>query len=157
VSAPLASPVVRRRAREFGVALEELSGSGPGGRVIEQDVDRYAGRAAAKRFSAAAEQGTVREIKIIGLRRKIAEKMQESKRRIPHFTYVEEFDLTALETLRGQLNAKREGDQPKLTLLPFFMRALVRLVPVFPTINSRYDDENGVLRPYSSLHIGIAT
>jgi 2-oxoisovalerate dehydrogenase E2 component (dihydrolipoyl transacylase) len=93
----------------------------------------------------------------VGLRRRIAEKMQDAKRRIPHFGYVEEFDLTALEQLRAELNATRDTQGPRLTLLPFFMRAIVLTLPEFPQINARFDDDAGVLRMFEGVHIGIAT
>jgi 2-oxoisovalerate dehydrogenase E2 component (dihydrolipoyl transacylase) len=99
----------------------------------------------------------VDEIKVIGLRRKIAEKMQDAKRRIPHFAYVEEIDMTELEALRAHMNATKQKDQPKLTLLPFMMRALVKVLPDFPQINARYDDEAGVVHRFRPVHIGIAT
>lgn len=94
---------------------------------------------------------------MIGLRRQIAERMQLAKRQIPHFSYVEEVDVTELETLRAHLNASRTAEQPKLTLLPFIMRALVRVLPAFPQINATYDDEAGVVRRHAPVHIGIAT
>jgi 2-oxoisovalerate dehydrogenase E2 component (dihydrolipoyl transacylase) len=99
----------------------------------------------------------VEEIAITGLRKRIAERMAQSKQSIPHFSYVEEFDLTELEALRTDLNANRQDDHPKLTLLPFFMRALVRLVPDFPNLNAHFDEDNGVLKRFSAVHIGIAT
>jgi len=104
-----------------------------------------------------AQRTAVNEIKIIGLRRRIAERMQDAKRRIPHFSYVEEFDMTELEALRGDLNDGRLEGQPKLTLLPFFMRAIARLQPEFPHVNARYDDDAGVLQAHEGVHIGIAT
>lgn len=146
----LAAPATRRRAKERGVLLEAVPGTGPQGRITAQDLDRFVAGSGEAR-------GGVTEIRITGLRRMIAEKMQDSARRIPHFSYVEEFDLTALEELRARLNATRGAEQPKLTLLPFLMRALVRLVPDFPRFNARYDDEAGILRVYADLHIGIAT
>ena len=99
----------------------------------------------------------VEEVKIIGLRRKIAEKMQDAKRRIPHYAYIEEVDMTALETLRAHLNAGKAEDQPKLTLLPFLIRALVRALPEFPQINARFDDDAGIVHRHSAVHAGIAT
>ncbi len=96
-------------------------------------------------------------MKVIGLRRKIAEKMQDSKRRIPHYAYVDEVDMTELESLRVHLNATRKKDQPKLTVLPFFMRALVKVLPDYPQINARFDDEAGIVHRYAPVHIGIAT
>jgi 2-oxoisovalerate dehydrogenase E2 component (dihydrolipoyl transacylase) len=96
-------------------------------------------------------------VKVIGLRRKIAEKMQESKRRIQHYTYVDEIDMTELESLRAQLNAARRADQPKLNVLPFLILALVRVLPDFPQINALYDDEAGVVHRHAAIHVGIAT
>src|SRR4029077_16748580 len=97
------------------------------------------------------------QVKVIGLRRKIAEKMQESKRRIPHYAYVDEIDMTELEDLRVNLNETKRSDQPKLTLLPFIMRALVRVLPDFPQINARFDDQAGIVHRFAPVHIGIAT
>jgi 2-oxoisovalerate dehydrogenase E2 component (dihydrolipoyl transacylase) len=106
---------------------------------------------------AVADTAPVQEYKIIGLRRTIAEKMVLSKRSIPHFTYVEELDVTDLEALRGELNSRRKPDQPKLTLLPFFIRAIVKLVPEFTRVNARYDEDTRTLRCYQAIHMGIAT
>ncbi len=158
--APLASPATRRRAFDMGIALQFVPGSGPGGRITPEDLDAYiasGGQKARPASSGYAKASAVHEVKIVGLRRKIAEKMQEAKRRIPHFSYVEEFDMTALEALRKDLNTNRSEGQPKLTLLPFFMRAVVVLRAEFPSINARYDDEAGVLHTYEPVHIGIAT
>jgi 2-oxoisovalerate dehydrogenase E2 component (dihydrolipoyl transacylase) len=154
---PLASPSTRCRAREFGVELESVSGTGPNGRITPVDFDNYVARAGATAGRPLAKRTAVHETKIIGLRRKIAERMLEATRRIPHFSYVEEFDLTEIEALRRELNAERGGQQPKLTPLPLFMCALVRLVPEFPQLNAHYDDEAGVLRSFEAVHIGIAT
>jgi 2-oxoisovalerate dehydrogenase E2 component (dihydrolipoyl transacylase) len=154
---PLASPSTRRRARESGVALECVPGTGPGGRITPHDFDTHIARSAGAADRSPAKATAVHETKIIGLRRKIADRMLEATRRIPHFSYIEEFDLTELEALRRELNAERSEHQPKLTLLPFFMRALVRLVPEFPQLNAHYDDEAAVLRSYEAVHVGIAT
>lgn len=157
--APLAAPATRRRAHELGIPLQYVPGTGPAGRITPEDLDGYlkGGMTGPARDGLhSARQGT-KETRIIGLRRKIAEKMQEAKRRIPHFTYVEECDLTELEALRVDLNAHRTDEQPKLTLLPFFMRALARTLPEFPHINARYDDEAGVLHSFEAVHVGIAT
>jgi 2-oxoisovalerate dehydrogenase E2 component (dihydrolipoyl transacylase) len=156
---PLAAPATRRRAHELGIPLHYLPATGPGGRITPEDLDAYiasGGMLPADDTRYVARQG-IEETKIIGLRRKIAEKMQEAKRRIPHINYVEECDVTELEALRADLNAHRVPDEPKLTLLPFFMRALVRVLPNFPQINARYDDDAGVLHAYEGVHIGIAT
>lgn len=157
---PLASPAVRKRAEELGVKLQFVDGSGPGGRVTHVDLDNFVARGGASARSSGgglARREGVDEIKVIGLRRKIAEKMQDAKRRIPHFAYVEEVDMTEIEALRVHMNATRQKDQPKLTLLPFFMRALVKVLPEFPQINARYDDDAGVVHRFHPVHIGIAT
>ncbi|HEY3779396.1 MAG TPA: dihydrolipoamide acetyltransferase family protein [Rhizomicrobium sp.] len=157
---PLASPAVRRRAEELGVHLQFVPGSGPVGRIEHTDLDNYiasGGRATVVRGGLYAQREGVEEIRVIGLRRKIAEKMQQAKRRIPHFAYVEEIDMTALEDLRAHLNATRRPDQPKLTLLPFVMRGLVRLLPAYPQINARFDDEAGIVHRHAAVHVGIAT
>ncbi len=157
---PLASPAVRQRAQDLGVHLQFIHGTGRAGRISHADLDGYIAKGAptGARPSATLERREgVDEIKIIGLRRKIAEKMQETKRRIPHFAYVEEVDMTELEALRVQMNAAKRPDQPKLTLLPFLMRALIRVLPDYPQINARFDDEAGVVHRYKPVHIGIAT
>ncbi|MEH6664168.1 MAG: 2-oxo acid dehydrogenase subunit E2 [Brevundimonas sp.] len=158
---PLASPAVRQRAREMGIELQFVPGSGPGGRIEHGDLDAFlsGGSAPAAASSGgslyAAAEGTT-ETRIIGLRRKIAEKMADSVRRIPHITYVEEIDVTALEALRAHMNATRAKDQPKLNVLPFIARAIVVALRDQPTINSHYDDEGGVLTTHNAVHLGIA-
>lgn len=151
---PLASPAVRRRAREMGIALEDVPGSGPAGRIIHDDLDAYATTGGAP---GRGPRTGVEEIRIIGLRRKIAQAMEAAYREIPHFAYVEEVDVTELEALRQHLNANRRPDQAKLTLLPFLVRALDVAVPEFPRVNANYDAEAGVLRRFDGLHVGIAT
>jgi 2-oxoisovalerate dehydrogenase E2 component (dihydrolipoyl transacylase) len=163
---PLASPSVRRHARELGVDLYEVRGSGPGGRIRHEDVQahRDAPAAAAPAHAAsdraasayAARDGST-EVPVVGLRRKIAQKMQESKRHIPHFSYVEEVDVTEIESLRARLNAKWGERRPRLTLLPFLVRAMVLAVAEFPQMNARYDDEAGVVTRYEAVHLGVAT
>jgi 2-oxoisovalerate dehydrogenase E2 component (dihydrolipoyl transacylase) len=162
----LASPAVRQRARELGIELQVVQGSGPSGRVMHSDLDTHlvaaGGRAAnAERVPAAerkpAQPDAVEEIRIVGIRRKIAERMQEAYRRIPHFSYIEEVDVTALEELRHDLNTEHAGKRPKLTPLAFVMRAIVRAVAAHPEINARFDDEKGVLQRHAAVHIGIAT
>jgi 2-oxoisovalerate dehydrogenase E2 component (dihydrolipoyl transacylase) len=160
---PLASPAVRNRARDLGIELQFVPGSGPAGRIEHGDLDAYVasgdrgssvpGASSASTYTKA--EGTT-EIRIIGLRRKIAEKMAESVRRIPHITYVEEIDVTALEELRAHLNATKSKDQPKLNVLPFIARAIVVALRDQPTINSHYDDEAGVLTTHNAVHLGIA-
>src|SRR3954453_21649652 len=158
---PMASPAVRERAHELGIELQYVAGSGPAGRITHQDLDHYTasgGRGAVTtRASGYALRDGIEGIKVIGLRRKIAEKMQDAKRRIPHFAYVEEIDMTELESLRAHLNKTKHNDQPKLNVLPFLMRALVRVLPDYPQINARFDDDAGLVPRYAAVHIGIAT
>jgi 2-oxoisovalerate dehydrogenase E2 component (dihydrolipoyl transacylase) len=151
----LASPATRKLAYERGIDLRFVAGTGPEGRVLLEDLDRPI-RARGEPAPVHAAD-VITDLRIIGLRRRIAEKMQEATRQIPHFGYVEEFDLTELETLRADLNATRSEKEPKLTLLPFFIRAVVALAPDFPQINARFDDANGVLKMHGSVHVGIAT
>jgi 2-oxoisovalerate dehydrogenase E2 component (dihydrolipoyl transacylase) len=153
-----ASPAVRARAQKLGIDLGQVRGTGPEGRVTHEDLDAVLVPAVGSRGATGmAERNGIEPVKVIGLRRKIAEKMQDAKRRIPHFAYVEEADLTELEELRAHLNATKRNDQPKLTLLPFLMRALVLALPDFPQINARYDDEQGVVYRHENVDIGIAT
>ena len=159
---PLASPAVRRRAYELGIALQFIPGTGPAGRIGHADLDAYiasggSAAVAASRPAGSARLERIEAIKIIGLRRRIAERMQESKRRIPHYSYVEELDVTTLEELRAHLNARHGADRPRLTLLPFLIRALVCAIPRFPQVNALFDDEAGIVRRHAALHIGIAT
>jgi 2-oxoisovalerate dehydrogenase E2 component (dihydrolipoyl transacylase) len=157
---PIASPAVRARAEELGIKLQYVTGTGPAGRITHEDLEGYVasgGQVSTSRASGYAKRDGIAEVKVIGLRRKIAEKMQDSKRRIPHYAYVDEVDMTELESLRGHLNKTRQKDQPKLTVLPFFMRALVKVLPDYPQINARFDDEAGVVHRYAPVHIGIAT
>tara|TARA_B100000749_G_scaffold189731_1_gene147012 strand:- start:729 stop:2027 length:1299 start_codon:yes stop_codon:yes gene_type:complete len=154
---PLAAPATRKRAYELRIPLQFVPGTGPGGRITPDDLQSYIEQGGAGPVqSGHAKRTTVTEQKVIGLRRKIAEKMQDAKRRIPHFGFVEAFDLTELENLRKALNADRGEDTPKLTLLPFFMKAVAQLQSEFPEINARYDDEAGILYKYDGVHIGIA-
>jgi 2-oxoisovalerate dehydrogenase E2 component (dihydrolipoyl transacylase) len=153
---PLAAPAVRRRAEDLGVSLSDIAGTGPDGRIEHADLDALAVKAPAPGAPAYARRTEIEEIKIIGLRRKIAEKMQDAKRRIPHFAYIEEVDMTALEELRSHLNNFHK-DRGKLTVLPFFMRALVKALPAYPQINARFDDDAGVVSRYGGVHIGVAT
>jgi 2-oxoisovalerate dehydrogenase E2 component (dihydrolipoyl transacylase) len=162
-SPPLASPAVRRHARELGIALQDVRGSGPDGRILHEDLVRHAGAGAAGGATApagAAAQYARRDgeqaVPVIGLRRQIAERMQAANR-IPHFTYVEEVDVTELETLRARLNREHGEKRGKLTLLPFLMRAIVLATPSFPQLNARFDDEKGVVTRHAAVHIGIAT
>ena len=159
---PIASPAVRRRAWELGVELQYVPASGPAGRTTHEDLDAYVARGATGQSPAAgavryAQRHDEEAIPVIGLRRKIAQKMQEAKRRIPHFTYVEEIDVTELEALRTRLNARWGKERARLTVLPLLIRAVVLAVREFPQINARFDDEAGVVTRYGAVHIGIAT
>ncbi|MDP6148767.1 MAG: dihydrolipoamide acetyltransferase family protein [Candidatus Thalassarchaeaceae archaeon] len=157
----LASPAVRRRAREAGVELSSVRGSGPAGRIRHADLDAYIAAGGMVQGAAPVAYTTrrtdVEEIKVVGLRRKIAEQMTISKRHIPHFSYFEEIDVTELEELRQMLNSSRDENQPKLTYLPFIMLALAKLMPNHPECNGHYDEANGLFRQYGALNIGIAT
>jgi 2-oxoisovalerate dehydrogenase E2 component (dihydrolipoyl transacylase) len=152
---PKASPLVRRLAKQAGVQLEDVKGSGPYGRIRRPDFEAHISASQQPQPSRPSVDEFT-EVKLVGLRRKIAEKMEISARRIPHFAYVEEVDLTALEKARAELNA-RYGERPKLTLLPFFIQALVRVLTQFPQINATFDDEAGIVRHYAPVHVGIAT
>ncbi len=155
---PIASPAVRKRALDAGVDLRQVSGAGPAGRISHEDLDAFFdGSTVTTRPGGGLVANTsVSDVKIVGLRRKIAEKMSISKSRIPHITIVEEVDMTALEELRGTLNKAKSEDQPKLTLLPFLMRALVKAVGEQPNLNAIFDDEAGVVHQYGGVHIGMA-
>ena len=159
---PLASPAVRLRAREGGIDLRLVAGSGPAGRITHADLDAVyqsgtTGQSPTALRSTHQPDMTVTEVPVIGLRRKIAEKMATAKSRIPHITYVDEVDVTDLEKLRTRLNnGKREG-QPKLTILPFLMRAMVRAIEDQPQMSARFDDEAGIIHQSGGIHIGIAT
>jgi 2-oxoisovalerate dehydrogenase E2 component (dihydrolipoyl transacylase) len=160
----LAAPAVRARALAAGIDLDSVPGTGPGGRVSQEDLDRFVGgggKPAARPTAAPAPAMTrregVEEVKVIGLRRRIAEKMQDAKRRIPHFAYVEEVDVTELEDLRVHLNATKAAEHPRLTLLPFIVRALTRTLPRFPQMNARFDDDAGIVHRHAAVHLGVAT
>ena len=178
---PIASPAVRRHAWDLGIELQFVQGSGPAGRIMHEDIDAHVARRGA---SASGEPGQSGErgqpgqreqtsppgarnlerndseqIPVIGLRRRIAQKMQESKRRIPHFTYVEEIDVTEIESLRGQLNARHSGKRGKLTMLPFIARAMVVALRDFPQINATYEDDGeggGTVTRHGAVHLGVA-
>ncbi|MFU0503020.1 dihydrolipoamide acetyltransferase family protein [Pseudaminobacter sp. NGMCC 1.201702] len=155
---PVASPAVRLRAREAGVDLRQVTGSGPAGRITHDDLDAFLARGPlqARPGAGLARNTTVEDIKVVGLRRKIAEKMALAKSRIPHITYVEEIDVTALEDLRAALNKNKRPDQPKLTLLPFLMRAMVKAIRDQPNVNALFDDEAGIVHQHGGVHVGIA-
>ncbi|PTQ08616.1 branched-chain alpha-keto acid dehydrogenase subunit E2 [Sphingomonas oleivorans] len=151
----LASPAVRARARALNIDLAAVKPAS-GERVRHADLDAYLLQGKAPAAPAPIERDEVKEIRLVGLRRRIAENMAEAKRSIPHFSYVEEVDVTALEALRAAMNAER-GARPKLTLLPFLATALAKALPHFPMINARYDDKAGVVARHSAVHLGIAT
>jgi 2-oxoisovalerate dehydrogenase E2 component (dihydrolipoyl transacylase) len=159
----LASPAVRQRARELGVDLADVHPTA-GDRVKHSDLDaflKYQGGGSAPSASrpaatVAAGEDEIEEIKVAGLRRRIAENMAEAKRRIPHFAYVDEVDVTAVEALRAAMNETR-GERPKLTMLPFLIRAIAKAARDFPMVNARFDDDAGVVRRHSAVHLGMAT
>ncbi|MCL9982911.1 MAG: 2-oxo acid dehydrogenase subunit E2 [Erythrobacter sp.] len=150
----LASPAVRQRARDLGVDLTQVKAA-EDGRVRHGDLDAFLAYNAGSGFAPAGKARADEAIKVIGLRKRIAQNMAAAKRHIPHFTYVEECDVTDLEELRAQLNAAR-GDRPKLTMLPMLITAICKVVPAFPMINARYDDEAGVVTRFGSVHLGMA-
>jgi 2-oxoisovalerate dehydrogenase E2 component (dihydrolipoyl transacylase) len=149
------SPAIRRRAREAGIDLTTIAGSGPHGRVVLQDLEARLRAPAARARDAADGAPEVQEIPVIGLRRLIAEQVAASARNIPHFAYVEEVDVTALESLREQLNSAA-GGSPALTYLPFIVRGLIRAVARHPQCNARYDASRQVLLQHRAVHVGIA-
>ncbi len=150
-----ASPAVRARARELGIDLAQVKAGG-GGHIRHSDLDTHMRYGVAEGYGAPRQSRPDEVIKVIGMRRKIAENMAASKRHIPHFSYVEEIDVTKLEEMRADLNAHR-GERPKLTLLPLLITAICKAVPDFPMINARYDDEAGVVTRHGAVHLGIAT
>jgi 2-oxoisovalerate dehydrogenase E2 component (dihydrolipoyl transacylase) len=162
---PIAAPALRARAWELGIDLADVPATGTAGRITQRDLDAYAAsgkpraQPAPPAPTAAPPPGSdaTHTEKIVGLRRKIAQRMQESKRRIPHFTYVEEIDVTELEALRAQLNAKWGAARGHLTLLAFLVRAVVLAVREVPQVNARFDDEAGVITRHDAVHVGIAT
>ncbi len=162
---PIASPAVRRRAWELGIDLTGVSPTGLGGRIVHADLDAWVERGGARQApppasrveEPPAQSDETQAVRVIGLRRKIAQRMQEAKRRIPHFTYVEEVDVTELEALRTRLNERWAGQRPHLTLLPFLVRAMVLGVREHPQLNARFDDEAGVVTRHAAVHVGMAT
>ena len=154
---PLTSPAIRRLARESNIDLTQVQGTGTNGRIIRADIDallKQTGTPSPDNLAATLD-GTS-EIKLIGVRRKIAEQMALSASRIPHFSYVEEVDVTELERLRQHLNGERQPHQAELTYLPFFMQALAKVVKEFPQCNAHFDDERQVITQFEPVHIGIA-
>jgi 2-oxoisovalerate dehydrogenase E2 component (dihydrolipoyl transacylase) len=155
---PIAAPAVRAHARDHGVDLRFVRGSGPAGRILREDVDAYlAGGVQTQAVVQGSMANTaVEEIKIIGLRRRIAQRLQDTVRRIPHFSYIEEVDVTDLESLRADINETRKSGRPRLTVLPFLMRALVMALREFPQMNARFEDSADILHRYGGAHIGVA-
>lgn len=164
----MTSPAVRRRAKEAGIDLTVVPGTGPGGRITRGDFDAFvaadvAAKAAPAEAAVAGEAAPTpvvpetKEIKVIGLRRMIAERMATATREIPHFTYVEEIDVTELESLRQHLNGKTADSSARLTLLPFLGMALIRALREFPQCNATYDKERNVVLQHGPVHLGIAT
>ena len=151
----LASPAVRQRARDLGIDLGEVKPA-EDGRVRHGDLDQFIAYNAGGGFAPAGKAREDEPIKVIGLRKRIAQNMSAAKRNIPHFTYVEECDVTALEAMRADLNSARDA-KPKLTMLPLLISAFCKLVPDYPMINARFDDEAGVVTRHGSVHMGMAT
>jgi 2-oxoisovalerate dehydrogenase E2 component (dihydrolipoyl transacylase) len=159
---PIAAPAVRQRAWELGIELASVTGTGPAGRITQTDLEMYRLRGDASQGNTICDQRygqqTAEEvIPVIGLRRKIAQKMQDAKRRIPHFTYVEEIDVTELEDLRTRLNSRHGATQGRLTLLPFLIRAMVLAVRDHPEVNARYNDDSNEVTRFAAVHLGLAT
>ena len=156
---PLATPSVRLRARDAGIDLRRVRGTGPAGRITHEDLDAFfkIESGATPALSGYAVDTSVNEIKVIGLRRKIAERMAEARRHIPHITIVEEVDVTQLEELRSGLNNEKKGGRPRLTLLPFVIRSIVKVVKEQPGLNAHFDDEADIIRQFGGVHVGIAT
>jgi len=163
---PTASPAVRRLAWDMGIDLRFVRGSGAQGRILREDLHAYAASAAAGAVQTdgaaqmsliGARDESTTEVPVVGLRRRIAQKMQDAKRHIPHFSYVEEIDVTDVEALRAQLNAQWGQTRGKLTLLPFLARAITLALRDFPHINARYDDEAQVVTQFKAVHLGVAT
>jgi 2-oxoisovalerate dehydrogenase E2 component (dihydrolipoyl transacylase) len=152
----LAAPAVRERAHELGIDLSRLKGSGPDGRIVHADLDAARSTGTRATASAAPTEGT-REIKLIGLRRAIAQKMLLSKRSIPHFTYAEEIDVTEMVALREALNRQYAVKRGELSPLALIIRAIVRAVANYPQVNGRFDEEAGVLTLHDAVHLGVAT
>jgi len=154
----MASPATRRRAREAGIDLAQVAGTGPGGRIQPSDLDALlAGPGGGPAQAPRTPRTGTEEIKVIGLRRVIAQRMSEAKRNIPHFAYVEELDVTELESLRQHLNSRLPAGQEKLTFLPFIIAALTRVLEDFPQCNAVYDEARGVIVRHRGVHVGIAT
>jgi 2-oxoisovalerate dehydrogenase E2 component (dihydrolipoyl transacylase) len=155
VARPLASLAVRTRARDLGVDLARVK-VGVGRRIRHADLDAFLSYGAAQGYRPAGKRRADETIRVVGMRRRIAESMSAAKRNIPHFTYVEEIDVSALEAMRRDLNAGR-GDRPKLTMMPFLIVAICKVLPEYPMVNARFDDNAGVVTRHGSVHLGMAT
>lgn len=151
----LATPAVRKRAKDLGIDLAEVKPA-EDGRIRHADLDQFLSYNSGGGFSPSGAARSDEELKVIGLRKRIAQNMAESKRNIPHFSYVEEVDVTDLEEMRADLNSAR-GDKPKLTMLPLLIAAICKLVPQYPMINARFDDEAGIVTRHGAIHLGMAT
>tara|TARA_R110002073_G_scaffold114291_8_gene251469 strand:- start:7390 stop:8661 length:1272 start_codon:yes stop_codon:yes gene_type:complete len=154
---PLASPAVRKRALEENIDLSQVPGSGPAGRISHQDLDDFIAAGGRISYGTKKARTGVEEIPVIGIRRKIAQQMELSKRSIPHYSYVEEVDVTEVEKLRNFMNANRAEGQPKLSILPFIMMATLKGLEKFPECNAHYDAEQSMVRRFDGVHLGIAT
>ncbi|GKX33700.1 MAG: lipoamide acyltransferase component of branched-chain alpha-keto acid dehydrogenase complex [Rhizobiaceae bacterium MnEN-MB40S] len=155
---PVASPSVRKRAMDAGIRLAYVRGSGPAGRILHEDLDAFiAGEGTVATRTGAKPDTSVREHAIVGLRRRIAERMQDAVRRIPHITYVDEVDMTELESLRHHMNERRREDKPRLTVLPFLMIAIVHALKAYPKFSAHFEDEAGIVHEFGAAHIGMAT
>jgi 2-oxoisovalerate dehydrogenase E2 component (dihydrolipoyl transacylase) len=153
-----AAPAVRQRAESLGIDLSDVTGTGPDGRVVHADLDaRLVRTRSLSPTTSAAADDTIDDVPVIGLRRNIAQRMLIAKTRIPHFTYVEEIDVGEVERLRAELNRQHVDSMPRLTVLPFLMRAVVVAIRDFPQMNARYDDDNGVVHRHRSVQLGVAT
>ena len=157
--ATTAAPAVRERALNLGIDLTTITGSGPEGRIVHADLDAQLSRNGSKRPTAPRIDGDdgTDDVAVIGLRRNIAQRMQLAKSRIPHFTYVDEIDVSEVERLRAELNRQLDDQQTRLTILPFLMRAVVVAIGDFPQMNARYDDDAGVVHRHRAVHLGVAT
>jgi 2-oxoisovalerate dehydrogenase E2 component (dihydrolipoyl transacylase) len=156
----ITSPAIRRRAKEAGIDLNQVPGSGTGGRILRADFEQFLRSRRVERRARPREvtpAPKTEEIKVIGLRRVIAERLSEANREVPHFTYVEEIDVTELESLRQHVNSKRADKAARLTLLPFIGLALIRALRKFPQCNTTYDKDRNVLLRHGAVHLGVAT
>ncbi|MEQ8264105.1 dihydrolipoamide acetyltransferase family protein [Pseudohaliea sp.] len=155
---PLASPAVRWRAREADVDLRELTGTGPAGRITHEDLDSHLEHGSTRQAAGRRmPDKRIDEVPVTGLRAEIARRMQSTMQRIPHYSYVEAVDVTELQRLRQRMNDRTGEGEPRLTLLPFLIRGLVRAIEAYPAINARYDDEHNLVQRHGALHAGIAT